>query len=489
MSYPGIAYSGFKLGIDLVKKIKRGDYSKHPSYVERDSDQIGYKKPQASTGPARRKFGPMPTKRAKPRRSVVKSRPAYKKRKSYAAKTKPYKKRKTVSYTKTSIKKPFKKVAISYGTSRQRVVTHKQQIGSDCAWFGTSSVGRPDDMCRSLAESLMLFYMSKVGDHRRRHFGGNTQDDNVAPFIGSNNSPTWAKILFRFAKINHASSPTGSSDVEIKSRNDLSSPTSASNPNYTLDELVTTLSGGMKIEIDRGYSLAYVSIFRDNDGNNVDSHVDEQVVYADVNAGRHKFDFSVTGYLKYQNVTPADGSGDIHDSDNINANPVDGFIYKFKNRVPKFHSSFIIGHQSQGSMDDLQYLNATSPGGLVVPALSTLDANFKVPIPSPSTVWSNTAGKVHTSIRPGKHAQFKFTEKFVGTFERFVDRYFNTGATDATLKIPPGGDSYLVALKPTYRSATGEDVVMQCEWTHTYHGKIVQCKATPLILKTTIRNA
>jgi len=69
-------------------------------------------------------------------------------------------------------------------------------------------------------------------------------------------------------------------------------------------------------------------------------------VLRDVNLGRHVITVSCQGRFRFQNVTPA-GTGAEENSTNINAvdaNPVNGKVYTFRNQAPLFFGPVYVGN-------------------------------------------------------------------------------------------------------------------------------------------------
>lgn len=465
MSAAGIGYAGTKLILDLVKKIKRGDYSKHPSYVERASDQIGYKK----QGKAK-----MPYKRAG------------KKRAAYGRKTtkkKTYKRKRTA--TKRPVRKSAKKkrkvsktVSLTVGTSRTRFVSHEKYSVADAMYVPLSSIGPKNKMLKSVSQALLLHYMHRVGDYR----ASASVVPSVAVPAAQHVTTTWSRMRFTFL-----------SYTSVDSSIDVYSVVGGTA--QTLEELTNTLASALIGRLKLNTRLATVCVYRDTQRTTGNTG-DDVPVLQDIQAGRNHIEFSSKALMKMQNTTPADATHTGaetcgHDNMlNMNRNPIDGLVYKFRNAVPKFQKMYLLSRTpaQRQIVDAVQDIYTGSVHGVSVVSSNTClpfaanDDVFKIPPPAPSTIFANSAGKSSVFIDTGSHKTFGLTEYHKGPVNGFFDRFFGVDEQD----VPPGGTSIIVGLKPKYRNDSQAAIRVECEVDLVYAARVSRAKLTALPMETTL---
>jgi len=418
---------------------------------------------------ARRNFGPMPARGSK-RGRMAPSRRSTKRKAPRGRKTV---KRKAPIRKSTKRKKrkvSAKSIPMTTGTIRQRHVEHTKYTAADALYIPMNSIGPKDELLKVIAQSLVLHYMHRVGDYRSNanrvvHTNGDLADE---PYM----SATWETMRFVWLDIH-------TSAITIY---DLASSTSS------LLSLGSSLGASMYTQVKAGRRLGSVLIYRT--GN--------ECIFSDVSAGRNVIELSCKAAIKLQNTTTADVGDGITDANgcgkdnalNINRNPLDGLVYNFRNAVPKFKQSYMMGKTAsvRGSLD--QFHNSYSAsltgiyagnvaGGMGLATLADCQ-EFKIPPPAPSTIFSNSVGKSSTAIPVGGHKSY-FQSEFSSTpLNSFFDRYFPT--EDA--QTPPGGTCIIIGLKPKYRNTSDQDVQVQAEVDHTYTVRMSRAKLTVLPMNT-----
>jgi hypothetical protein len=412
--------------------------------------------------PARPRRAPRGTSRRSSKRKAPRGRKTYK-RKAPIRKSTKRKKRKVSTKSKS--------ISLTTGTIRQRNVEHTKYSTADALYIPMNSIGPKDQMCKIIAQALLVHYMHRVGDYRASaydivHTNGADADE---PYM----SATWETMKFVFIK------PSDSTLVSIDLASDV----------HSLVTLTSTLGASILAQLKLGRRLATVLVYRS--GN--------ECVLSDVSAGRNMMEFSCKALLKLQNTTIADTGAGITDDNtcgkdnamNINRNPLDGLVYKFKNAVPKWKQQFMIANSpfgaSRPTYDNILDTYSTSLTGIAGGELETgtnwaalQNTLFDVPPPAPTTIWSNGAGKYSTGISPGGHKSYAQAEYHSAPVNSFFDRYFPVDDTT----VPPGGSCIVIGLKPKYRNTSDANVTIQAEVDHTYAARVSRAKVSPLPMNT-----
>lgn len=181
----------------------------------------------------------------------------------------------------------------------------------------------------------------------------------------------------------------------------------------------------------------------------------------------------ISMYCRIQNVTPADDGTDM----NVNAadaNPLMGRIYDFKHGAPRLSESFIKDTTLSwgASFGDVDKISSANYDQVILSTMhlrsnsdvnGTLARAFILP-PNGASVFSNCEGAKDVSMPPGGFYTVKRTHKVVANVKRFL-----AGAVDLEdpLTYNPGiqtihpanvAKSFMVALRPTMRTGTNEEV-------------------------------
>lgn len=184
-------------------------------------------------------------------------------------------------------------------------------------------------------------------------------------------------------------------------------------------------------------------------------------------------DIRIKNRLKFQNITPADtdpGGGMDMNRNAINANPLDGFIYRFADPIPKFADGIrdSLTDNERKLESGLSSFTSNGNGKLFTRALydttSTGDAlrKYRAPVQNIKTLFSNSTHQCKVHLQPGGYRDLVMVFNFHGTVTRFMENIAFTQDTASTAeqfrRCPKLGSSYLVSLEPSLRTSDAEAV-------------------------------
>ena len=181
--------------------------------------------------------------------------------------------------------------------------------------------------------------------------------------------------------------------------------------------------------------------------------------------------FSVNMLAKIQNVTPADVDNGMNMND-INANPLTGFLYDFKHETPRLAAAYEdgasgvagspfsaiskIGQQADGS--ETVYVNALRVNENPV---GSLENSFQQPPPG-AAVFDNLEGSKRIAMPPGGFMTLKRNYVVKANVKRFIAGLIKPspggGVVLAQMNLPILRKSFMVGLEPTMRTANNETV-------------------------------
>lgn len=361
----------------------------------------------------------------------------------------------------------FKTVKVGPLTSRLKYVKHVTHTRNNAAYVSFSDIGPRDHYLRCLAEAFVMYYMKRVGENRV-----SLHRENV-------HTRTWGSMRLEWRL------QTSGAEVYQADLIDGHTGTGTIQPFAALADAVRA---DFASRTELGYELHSVTIFEKEGGTGGD---EAPVMFFDPDAGRHDFNFEAVAHFKVQNTTDADHvEGTLAsnmaavakgDRNNIHANPVDGLVYRFRNAVPKWSAGFLAEHSDNGNdLNDLHVLNnvgITDVSGVTDLDLAAyLPNEFKVPPPAPYTMFANCSGRSKIYIKPGEFKTLKLKEFYHGTINSFIKRYVSVANAGGGAEIPPGGNCYMIGLKPTLRTQATESVELQCE-TQRYYAGVVKTRA------------
>lgn len=392
--------------------------------------------------------------------------------------------RKSTKRKKTK-RKVFSTVSLTVGTARRRQVDHVEYgfNGAPALYIPMNSIGPKEDMLKNVAQSILLHYMHRVGDYRAN---ASMQPVNAANITGTQQSTTWSMIRVHFASLAYANDAT---QWDVYSY----SPGDGSLAEQTLTQMSDRLALGLLAQAKAGRSITQVSVYRDV--SNPASATEDQCILMDISAGRNVLEFTCKSAIKMQNATPADVTHSDaqtcgHDNAlNINRNPLDGQVFKFRNQVPKFKMQYLISKTDADRqvLSGLSSCYSTHNAGIQQLNMTNYGGEWSIPPPAPSTIFTNYSGKTGISIAPGSHSTQTMFEAYKGPLNSFFERYF-PGRKDASTghqsDVPPGGSCIMVCLKPKYRNDSNVDIKVHAEVDHTYACRVSRAKLTPLPMDT-----
>ena len=377
-------------------------------------------------------------------------------------------------------KPDFKKVKIGPRTSRLRYVDHNEVTGTNAVYTAFNDVGPVEHLLRSAAEATLLYYMSKAGDVRsnQRDAVVGIADELVTP-PNDGHQTTWGKMVFLWRdRIG-----LGGTTTEAVARDVLyhfGDGAEAVGTIHSFAEMSQTLTNIFK-ERSETHDLASVTIFEPRGTlYNHDGGLQQRPIYHDPDAGRHKIMFTAKAKFKVQNTTLADTNSDQANKDNIHANPLDGLVYKFRNRVPLWAPGFIgaVPETDANILNNFENVQTSDVTGVRIPGSLSDYEWFKVPPPAPYTLFKNSAGRSKILIKPGEHRVIKLNEDFEGSINSFFKKYCPAQSNSRT--VPPGGNCIVIGLKPTFRTGSNEDLEIQTEIDRYFQSVLVPRKLTPM---------
>lgn len=202
-------------------------------------------------------------------------------------------------------------------------------------------------------------------------------------------------------------------------------------------------------------------------------------ILRDTQFGRANLKLSIAGLHKFQNVTPADNvDGAQYNANAIDANPLSGKIYTFRNLAPRFNRGWLsaqgpstataldlmVGRPINRNNWDYKQISALtdSAAGIGMPAIN----EFKLPVLRTRAVFSNAKTSTNISIPPGGFKVFKTKFTYNGSIVRLIrdvtqvmrDPSLNT-PVDTGTKYPSLGDSFLLCVTPAMKTGGADDAV------------------------------
>lgn len=383
-------------------------------------------------------------------------------------------------------KPDFKTVKIGPRTSRLRYVDHIERSANHAVYAGFNDVGPVEHLCRSAAEAFLLYYMHKLGDTRANQNVALTAVNYGANGVNTDyhdSEITWGRMRLIWRNKNN-SPPTESyaeDDVEHAIR------TSGVITVRTFNQMATDLAAIFMDRASGASELASVTVYDFDRMQDEGGEWGARARLHDVDAGRHLLQFEAKTKFKIQNTTAADTMSDTHNKDNIHANPLDGLVYKFRNRVPKFNPGWMESLQdtTAEALNNLENTQTVSVPGLSYVDLAAQEDVFKVPPPAPYTLFSNSSGRSKILIKPGEHRVLTLKESFEGSLNSFFKKYvpLDVRGDHPNRRVPPGGNCLLIGLKPTFRTGTNEDLEIQTETDRYFAAVLKPRKLTVLPIK------
>lgn len=464
------------VGSGLSGRLKPGGPDDFLKLLEQRVNKTATKmpaRPRRTTRPTRGRRPARRTKRkVKGRRSVKRKAPIRKKS------------------TKRKKRKVSTSVSLTVGTARERHVDHVHYSDATALYIPINSLGPKLEMLQMVSQSLLLHYMHRVGDYRA-NVSMVPSGDLASESEASKLMATWSQMTFHFASV--------AATADVSSFSVYSYYTDGAYAMSTLKQLTADVADGLLIQVKAGRRLSHVTVYRGQTFNSSGQPTEHVAILQDISAGRNSIEFTCKAALKMQNTTLADANGTTdaltcgHDNAlNINRNPLDGLVYKFRNAVPKFKMQYLISKTpaQRSVLDGLTDCYSTHQAGITPVDMVAQGDEWKIPPPAPSTIFSNYNGKSGISIAPGSHKSLSLREGYKGPINSFFEKYFPIRLADGNaFEVPPGGSSLMVCFKPKYRNGTQTAVKIETEIDHTYAARVSRAKITPLPMNTRLEDA
>ena len=312
----------------------------------------------------------------------------------------------------------------------------------DKVWVGASSVCQHSTHFRTISHAILAYYLPKMGDMRAT----NDQVPDPVPVFGT--------FAVQYAKDAPGTGPTSAQFV---------TGASISNASYT--SMATTLSIEMLDKARTGLYPTAIAFVHPVGGIGTNS-----TVLRDTNVGRHVITVSVSGRFRFQNVTPAaagDGAAASHNINAVDANPLNGKIYTFRNQAPLFASSYVSTLTDSTTVDGIKSLQDAESDfevyGITASGVGGKggDAFKEIPAPplNPSSVWRNTKSTGVAVFPPGGFKTYTTSYLRSATIATYIRDFTQADQNTFSVwaehtKYPPAGDSFMMCLRPTIKSTS-----------------------------------
>ena len=352
-----------------------------------------------------------------------------------------------------------------------RSVVREKRFGdtdvvSSRAWIGMATTGNAARFIYTIAESCVIKMLTSIGDKR--------SDKALSPgTIGTNEFFSYFVVIYAQEGTSYAAPGDGAIS-------------GANITNTTVLAMANTLNTQLLDMARKGYYPAQLTVFRSDAGGNA------KPIYMDQAFGKMRMNMHVAGQLRVQNITRSGeidgGAQNNADKHAVDANPIQGSVYQFRNRVPIFRQPYLTNqpdpqHNLMESVMDTEAapietgINFQALNDSAMGSVTSLNA----PPLRPTTIWSNCkkTGKVY--FAPGGYKILKTKYGFEGTLHALLRDYVRvvqvTGLTvPISGKIPPTGDSFLMCLMPTIKTVAGEAVRLAYDAEFIYDCKAMGAK-------------
>lgn len=434
---------GYKPGWKGPNTFKK--YDKVVDHVLGSVTDTPFKKPKKPTSASQsgaRKMSGYRTGQTYGRRTVSKKRKYAVKKKTAKKKRKVMKKRKTMSNQGQK--------------SVVRKRTYGDVSGNGRIWLGASSMGRQDDFIYALAESLVMKFLSRIGDNR-------ADKKKLPADIGFGEFFEYFRVIYAADGMDEAA-PGGAQGASI--------------PNNTIEAMAGVLATEVANQAESGRYPSQLAVFRSDSGGPA------RVIFVDQQFGSTKISFGAKGTFKYRNVTLG-GSGDGSVSRlAVDANALTGRKYDLRNRIPVFKQPFLqqLATGPRAVLDDVQDTVTTEDGGVDFNKLNNAAAlsvdQLNLPPLRPSTIFNNSVGNGKTMhISAGTVATCTTSTLIECSLKQFLKKTVRSGHSGLQLgKVPPSGESFLICLRPNIKSFDTASTLIKIDYDYT---SIYTCKATP----------
>lgn len=353
-----------------------------------------------------------------------------------------------------------KRSVTKYRTSNFGTTTQQDKI-----WIGASTTGVQSNTYTALSLSVLNHYLPKLGDIRT----------NLAQ-TETGTTQTWGAFQIIFDRESGTAGAGGGAEYS-----------SAAISNNSLEIMIPALANQFNNASIRGYYPTEI-FFTRKDFTSGTSELD-RMLYVDKLFGKTKFTISIKGRFRFNNITPAGdgtGSGDIHQ---VDANPLSGKIFSFRNQRPHLDEHYVEGFADATTLAGILQLNnyedTSEAIGGDFPSVSAL-AHLNAPPLRPKSVFKNVTKVGSVVLPPGGfktyHTMFRKSQTLYTFMRDFSRARYNEPAStnNATSKNPPLGDSFLLCMRPTIKTTATEVVKVAYDYEYIYSSSLSSARRPPL---------
>ncbi|AXH76154.1 MAG: putative capsid protein [Circoviridae sp.] len=350
-----------------------------------------------------------------------------------------------------------KPVKLVKGSTLHRKVAHQPldsssgYAGGHSMWVGGSSLGSQDDNFRVVADAFICHYLKRVKDHR----SSRTQipDTNVQERI-------WLQMTITFGRVG-SNTQSGYSYPLL---------------NDDINAMVAALTAVLK---DRwvNHSEVPFKVLIEAQVHDPVHGLPPRTIFRDDFCQKAIFTFSSRANFKINNTTMAGTAGDGASNVNaVDANPIDGRIYTFRNRVPVMSPSFLENLPAIQKAN-LEQISLINPGvlqdygvGFGVFNVMNIPESLSAPPLRPAVVFNNCKTSTKVAFAPGGYKTFNMSYAHEGTmnslFKHICEQEFVNSTTQRI--VPPGADSFMMCLKPTIRTGGANEMALHTQAEFVY---------------------
>lgn len=365
-------------------------------------------------------------------------------------------------------------------TVKLRVHNHGTGDAIDKLWIGSSTLGVQPNVLKTISLAIINHYLPKLGDIR-----ANLQ-------IGSGGGPadTWTSFRVVFDR-----EPGFPGNQESATPGEYFS---GSIVNGTIAEMLETLRIQLMNAAIRGFYPTEIEFVK-NDWTSPTAEA-PRMVLRDKLFGKTIVNYQTKGRYRFNNITTAgDGTGTNTDKHAIDANPVSGKIFNFRHQRPIFDPHYAEGLSDTQTLQGFKILGNFADEAEVIggnPAPQTTDppqynsasafVHLTAPPLRPRSVFKNCSKSGNVSIGPGAFKTYYTTFRRSTTLYKFMRdlvrvTYNQPGQVyNATAALPPMGDSFMMCLRPTIKSAANEKVTIAYDYEYVHSCSLSHAKRPPL---------
>lgn len=362
-----------------------------------------------------------------------------------------------------------KPVKLVKGSTLYRMVKYRQYAAAPstrCMWYGGSSVGPRSKTFEVMADAFICHYLKRLKDHRSsRTFVPTGPQIGAGPQYGQ----IWHYMTITFGR--PGAEP------------DFNSYTPFQLTNGSIEDMVYALRVELQnVWIDR--NMVPVSLIVTARNTISGAGTTHAHVFRDDFVYKNTYAFECKSNFKVNNTTLSNS-----DNSNVNAvdaNPIDGRIYTFRNRVPVFSPSYLVGltNPQREEITDISAIDQDFDTGVNYDPLLTTSIPHELNAPPlrPAVLFKNAKTSTPVMFAPGGYKMFSMRfskEATMYTLFKSLCPVDSIG-TDGLEITPPGGDSFLMCLKPTIRVGSNNDMALHTQAEFVYRCNVKAGKPAKL---------